>query len=619
MKIASARIQGFRAIADLELDFDDLTAFVGTGGVGKSAILNALDWFFRGGPLEERDLHVPAGAEEPAEFVMVAITFGAFNQADREALGRYGTGATTTLTRTWSISGEDKLSGNALINPEFEAIRSSGKGARDLRAAYVKLYGREGAAKNYPEPARGWPQIEAEMEQWEREHRDDCELVDTDAGRHFHGFTGTPLLASRLAYVLVGATAGASETLAARRGSALDQLLSAVEDLNENQRREIAEVQGEAQKKIKELVANARGSELVSLSGRLSHRVHSYFPGSAIKLRDEVGEPEMPPIKVRALVSDRHGHPIDPELQGHGLQRAIVIALLHELAQALPADGGEGDAHTASALMLAIEEPELYQHPLQARALATTLATLAESNEPVIQVAYSTHSPYFTSPALFKNLRLCRRDEQGGTTVTAANPAAIEGAIAEAGYSGDIAYKVAKALAEGLREAIFARAVLLTEGPTDTAFLQGIADTQGGLDTDGVAVAGCVNKNSMGIAIAILRQLGIPFFAFFDADAAGELSDEATLNRRLLRLCEEPEQDWPKREVRARSGNFADRLETDLEELWPAFADACKEAAEELKIKNVKDPRIYREAVDRAGEPPEFLTDVLEAARNLAA
>lgn len=618
MRIARARIQGFRAIADLQVDFDDLTAFVGTGGVGKSTILNALEWFFAGGQLEQRDLHVPAGVERPVESVVVAVTFGAFNDADRVALGRYGIGATTTLTRAWSLGGADKLSGNALINPQFEAIRSSGKGARDMRSAYVELYEREGDAKNYPEPSRAWPQIELDIEQWEREHADDCELVDTDAGRHLHGFAGTPLLASRLTYVLVGATAGASETLAARRGSALDQLLSAVEELTEDQRKEIAEVQSDAQEKIKELVTNARGRELVSLSGRLTERVADYFPGSAIRLRDEVAEPPPPSIKVRALVSDRHGHPIDPELQGHGLQRAIVIGLLHELAQALPSDSGEDDA-SASALMLAIEEPELYQHPLQARALAATLTKLSESQEPSIQVAYSTHSPYFTRPALFRELRLCRRDAQGGTGTTAANPAAIEAAIAEAGYSGDIAYRVSRALAEGLREAIFARAVLLTEGRTDTAVLQGIADEQGGLDADGVAVAECGSKSSMGIAIAILRQLGIPFFALFDADAAGKHPDEAALNRRLLRLCQEPEEDWPERDVRQRSGNFKDKLETDLEELWPAFAEACRETATELKIKNTKDPRIYREAVNRSGEPPEFLVAVLDSARKLAA
>ena len=190
--------------------------------------------------------------------------------------------------------------------------------------------------------------------------------------------------------------------------------------------------------------------------------------------------------------------------------------------------------------------------------------------------------------------------------------------MAEAGYSGDIAHKVARALAVSLREAIFASAVLLTEGPTDTAVLEGIAEGQGGLDADGVAVADCGSKEKMGVAIAILGQLKIPFFAFFDADAGDERAGEAALNRRILKLCRESEEDWPRREVRECSANFADKLETDLGELWPAFPEACKEASEELKIKDTKDPRVYREAVSRAGEPPVFLTDVLEAARQLA-
>ena len=63
MRISSAHIQGFRCLADLEVAFGDLTAFVGSGGVGKSTILNALDWFFHGGDLSSRDLHRPADSD----------------------------------------------------------------------------------------------------------------------------------------------------------------------------------------------------------------------------------------------------------------------------------------------------------------------------------------------------------------------------------------------------------------------------------------------------------------------------------------------------------------------------------------------------------------------------
>lgn len=35
MKISEVRVQGYRCIEDLSILFDDLTALIGTGGVGK--------------------------------------------------------------------------------------------------------------------------------------------------------------------------------------------------------------------------------------------------------------------------------------------------------------------------------------------------------------------------------------------------------------------------------------------------------------------------------------------------------------------------------------------------------------------------------------------------------
>ncbi len=398
----------------------------------------------------------------------------------------------------------------------------------------------------------------------------------------------------------------------------MNKLLTAVSDLGFSKQDEIAQVKAEAQERIESLVKDARGRDLASLSGQLTRRVGDYFPGSLIKLQDDVEEMKSPSVNVQALVSDRDGHLIEPDLQGHGLQRALVIALLHELAQSTPAERAE-DEHQPPSIMLAIEEPELYQHPLQARTLAETLRELAIATRPKIQVAYSTHSPYFTNPAMFEGLRLCRRDASQGTCIATADQEAIEAAITEAGYGRDLSHKINMALADTLREAIFARAVLLTEGPSDAALLRGVAEIQGGLDRDGVALAPCENKQSMGVAIAVLSQLEIPFFAFFDADAGNGTSGEAAINRRLLGLCGETEEDWPDRGVRQRSGNFADKLESDLADIWPEFDEARCRVADEFRIKNEKSPRIYYEAAKRAGEPPELLSEVLSASRGLAA
>jgi predicted ATP-dependent endonuclease of OLD family len=174
------------------------------------------------------------------------------------------------------------------------------------------------------------------------------------------------------------------------------------------------------------------------------------------------------------------------------------------------------------------------------------------------------------------------------------------------------------ALASNLREAIFAQGVLLCEGPTDAAVLQGVADSQGGLDKDGVAVADCGSKRNVGFAIAILKQLEIPFFVLFDGDASGKNPGEATKNKALLGLCGEPEEDWPNRGVRDLSANFQDKLESDLEEIWPEFIEARASKAAALDQNAEKNVRIYREAARDTPNAPDFVVEVLEAVRGCA-
>ena len=61
---------------------------------------------------------------------------------------------------------------------------------------------------------------------------------------------------------------------------------------------------------------------------------------------------------------------------GHGLQRSFILALLEELAG--------HDVVDAPKLILGCEEPELYQHPPQARHVATVMQKLATKNSQVV-------------------------------------------------------------------------------------------------------------------------------------------------------------------------------------------------------------------------------------------
>lgn len=621
MRISKVHVQGYRCIANLSITFDDLTALIGSGGVGKSAFLRAIKWFFEGGDLDEDDLHRSVGAETPVDSVAVAVTFSDLNSADRDALGKYASGSATTLTRSWNLTDGDKLSGKALVFAGFNSIRD-GDSATEKKRRYQELYKERGEKLNLPEPPSRIAELEAAMETWERENPGECDLRPEEA-THLRGYVGTPLLNDRFAYVFVEATTEASEVVDGGKGSPLSQLLSAIEKMDDATQEQVSEVQSEAQQKLEQLISASRSEGLQKIAEGITNRVQDYVPGVEVTLSDEVAPLRIPSISVLAQVRDETGHPTNVDKQGHGLQRALVIAVLHELAEALASQtDASQEPGASSSMMLAIEEPELYQHPLQARALAGTLSRLArpdQGGERSVQVSYSTHSAHFVRPTLFEDLRLCRRNPQGQTAAVAPDHQEVEAALATAGFKDEMRGKVEQTLAASLGEAVFARAVLLCEGKTDAAFIEAIAEADGGFEKDGIAVAVCWGKSLVPVALAILKQLQIPTYVLFDGDKNAKDENKPALaskNKELLTLCGEDPEDFPERAVRDRCSNFAGKLESDLQEIWPELLQSRNAVAQELGMP-AKSEEAYRRAVERAGPPPTFFSELLIQIRKL--
>jgi predicted ATP-dependent endonuclease of OLD family len=637
MRLVSARVQGYRCIADLTVDFDELTALIGTGGVGKSAFLRALEWFFDDTSLDEEDLHLSHGEElERAERLVVTVTFEDLSAADKDILGRYG-GEPTTFTRVGRPGEASKLSGTALVCRAFDAVRAVSDG-RKRKTAFVEFVEEHGAEFGFTEPLPNKiDEIDLLMEEFERANPTRCEEASEDAS-HLFGWGGGPKLRDRFNYVLVGATLDASDAMGLSRDSALSRLLSGIGDLDEDTEREVSEMQSETERRMQELIATSREPDLRRIGEAITEKVQAHVPGASVRLADEIVGAGLPKPKVIARVREGEGHFTEVARQGHGLQRAVVIAVLQALADT---EAGlhmqEGESDQPRALMLALEEPELYQHPLQARALAGSLRALA--NVPSVekprslQIAYSSHSPHFVRPALFENLRILRRGPAIVTHQVAGDSERVSKILTDAGLPGDPPGKMRKTLAASLDEAVFARVVLLCEGVSDAALLEGVAALEGGFDRLGIAVAPCWGKSILPLAYAILRQLEIPVYVFFDGDVGldqrlqdkesvtdsqreAQLKASAEKNTQILRLCGDAEDEWPERAARAGSANFHDRLESDLAEIWPELAAARDQVAAELGIQPKSD-QTYRQAVEIAGQPPAFLTDVLSKVRGL--
>lgn len=631
MRLVKARVEGYRCVKDETIDFGSLTALVGSGGVGKSALLRAIDWCVNERPPEDEDLYRdPDG--NPADRIVVTLHFADIGEPESKILGRYAVGGQTTIARIWAPEESPILSGSAYFYEPFDAVRVE-KGAKRT-TAYKALFEAEGEEKGYPTPrATNVADVDAHMAQFERENADTlCELRPPEA-THLYGFTSGPKLRDCFDYVFVSADTDAPDALGEGRDSPLTQLLANIGGVDEETQEKIDSLQAATQEKASALYGDARKEALRSLEQGITDRVQDYVPDASVQVTEELTPPPPPKPRPRVQIVHGDGYPTDVERQGHGLQRTLVIAVLQVLAEAGPSgSAGEEAPNPQKSLMLAIEEPELYQHPLQARAVAAALLQLSAGidGDARPQIAYSTHSEHFVRPALFEDLRVVRREGGSDTSVVAANPGLVAAALQEVGLS-DQETQVRNTLSVSLSQAVFAKRVVLCEGRTDSVLLEALASRDRPFEHDGIAVAECHGKSIIPVALAILNGLGIPCFVLFDADrqvkekheksTKGTQADRdaqiaaiATKNRQLLELCGHAPEDWPERNVRDRCANFTGNVESDIPDVWPELVTERNRIASEIGLKP-KSAEVYRRAVDGAGDIPEYFERLLAAVR----
>lgn len=306
----------------------------------------------------------------------------------------------------------------------------------------------------------------------------------------------------------------------------------------------------------KTAVDKLQSEYLPSLQGRLSAALKEYVPDAAVTLQWDGASVKVEAPRTSAWLDD--GFAGEVEGKGHGLQRLFLISLL-QVAATLATDRAAGSSPDESGsaedggsqVVLAIEEPELYQHPLQARRFFSTLQALATGRGPAMQILYCTHSPWFVSVERFEDIRLARKVEAGArmpktTKLTKVDLVSvmrrIENAFrAKAGFASKRFMSQMATIMDGaVNEGLFARSVVLVEGVEDQAIV--VASLRlAGVDPDhvGLAVIPVLGKRNLDRPYVVFDQLGINTYLIFDADQDKKDPDEKT-SKALLRLVETP-------------------------------------------------------------------------------
>lgn len=526
MYIISATIENYRAISSVDVSFGEYTAFIGYNGSGKSSILRALDWFFTGSSLTEEDFHIDKKTKRRRERICVEVTLGGLDGSDGNDFGKYSRGETMTLRRVASVDGGQKLYGKARYHRDLhDALGHSG--IQKIRTEFDRIIG----DKKVP-LGEDWRKISTKkallehLEVWESdpENWKYLDEVDDEEASHLKGFAGTSLVQNQSGYIFIPAAPDLSgEFSTETKESALSILLGRLmKDSVDGAIEQWKNTNSTALDSLEEILRVSTNTDLKEFSSDINSRLVNYVADASLGLELKLPDwtPKIQPVTQATITQEDMEVPV--ENTGHGIQRATLLAMLQALAERRTMLYPDGSTHCAGdRLIVVIEEPEVYQHPVQARKLATELREAAEANS--LQVICATHSPYF----VFANdLSSTHRvvPSEGGTVLKGGS---FVGQFESDARSG----KGDKWFRTSITEALFSKSCLIVEGDTDQFIFENIKlDTLGdgsrrrSLPDLGISVVNAQGAGSLWPIANLIESFGVPCYVVRDGDSSVERS-----------------------------------------------------------------------------------------------
>ena len=554
MKIKRVKIEHFRSWKSETTEIGEYNCFVGANGAGKSAVLCALNTFFRhtqNTPTNVLNLHEEDFyRKDTSQPIRITVTFDDLSteaQQDFKAYYRQGE-LTVHIEAVWDETTRSALGqhfGSRRIMTAFSPYFAADE-EKKLVADLKEIY--KGLKEQCPELPNATTKdaMREALRVYEEQHPADCELAASE--NQFYGWSkGANHLQKYVQWVYVPAAKDVSSEQDENKNSAFGQLLERTIRQKVNFVPQLEELKKKTGEEYQKVLATGK-EDLGQFSERLQNRLRTWSsPRSELKLDwlyDEQRSVILAPPAVHAKAGEDSFLGEIARL-GHGLQRSYLVALLQELAE----KKGEASQPT---LILGFEEPELYQHPPQAKYLRTVLEGLSAEGA---QVLITTHSPHMVSSQGFINVRRVTKDrsaEPASKTRQATYEQVAE--VLTKCLDGKVASR-SKALADieqimepSLSELYFCDVAILVEGSEDVAFLSAhlaLTDQLSWFRKCGCHFVVCRGKTSISRPLAIAQCLGIPTFTVFDSDVDDKDQDKA--NRRdnscLFKLAGHEKQD----------------------------------------------------------------------------
>lgn len=610
MLIKSISLKNFRCVRNATLPCEKLTALLGRNGSGKSTVLHALVMFY------DTKAQVTADdfyCDPETATIEITVRYCDLSSQEQSEFASYLQDRELTIIKKIRLNNgkvDQRYYAATRQIPQLADISKLTK-VTDKRSAWNGLISSQ-AVLGLTRTLGNRDNPDTAIEEFTKAHPELTEWVEREEQFFGPKNVGGGKLDKYTKFVYVPAVRDVSTEIADKRGSVLSELLEMIVMRRFMARPEVKQLKADFRERIQQIYNEDNLQEYRELADSISAKLHVLVPNSTLSLKPSLpAVPEIPvPVPLPTLTEDDYEGAIDRK--GHGLQRALIFSLLQYLALAKPAEvddttetltsnkstiqlgepeqeQAEGNSDIQAAadkeylgpdLVIAIEEPELYQHPLRARHLSKVLLSMTETTAPDggrNQVFYSTHSPHFVDVNRFEQLRIARKHKccNGGSPYSEYTYFSIHEACNELARISQLPRETFTSLSFRARtypvmtnlvnEGFFADVVVIVEGQTEIAALLAVAEK---MEIDwtakGVAVIAVEGKSKIDRPVVIFRGFGIPTYFIFDGDKQeiGKKRKSAQEeNQRLLRLASVEPEDFPLSGARSNFACFENNFE----------------------------------------------------------
>jgi putative ATP-dependent endonuclease of OLD family len=542
VQIRSVRIQNYRGFVDETVEFDSCTCLVGPNGAGKSTVLSALNVFFQE-PMNSTEVAFLTVEDfhggNTGEPVQITVTFDQLSEACKQDLAHYVRHGELVVTSIATFDSQLNKApvvqlGERLVFKQFAPFFEDEKNKATVDPLRVRFGEVTKGLVDFPDI--GKKPIKAAMmdalRAYEEARPDICE--SRRSNDHFYGVGRVKgKLEPYVQWVYLPAVKDASAEAEEAGNTALGKLLQRTVRQKVNFDEALEELRRRTRTEYDALLEKQQGT-LQEISESLARRLAVFaHPDAGLMVEWLQGSEKSVSISdPRATIRAQEGAFKGSMTRfGHGLQRSFLLAILQELASVETTT--ESASSEKPTLILGCEEPELYQHPPQARHLSGVLRDLAALGN---QIMLTTHSAYFVSGEDFEEIRLVRREKSSGKSyVRSTTFEKFAQRIANATGKRPDKNSVARAkLLAALRpepsELYFCQRLVLVEGIADRAYLSAALHLAGEWDAmrrAGLHILPTDKKSNILQLLTIAQELEIPCYVIFDADG-----DEDHVERR---------------------------------------------------------------------------------------